>query len=541
MDNNHNRLSRRLIRLGLALLALAALLWLLHIPERKDRVFRAMPENSLMVSEHLDLAKVWRERLDNPMVLDAMSGAGMREAPDWMSDTNIVWIVRLVSGPRSLIGWSPALGPSGSPCWTAASWVGLRGRLLNLMLLTRWIPGVGRLQTTPSGVRYLKLKSKKTRGLKLAFALRENVLMSTLGVDPDSVRTLEWRFVNDAPLAPLFRCDPQPWKRTGSMPHRAWVDPAISPVPLPADGPLEVGLREAGREHLDMIVRWPSKHGATAPASEAAALAGRCTAATALAGNSASGLLMLPYTTAQRLAQRHLPGVRLYEPSARADEREDVCLYLCSQPYGGRLFNLAVPSLTLLLPWADVTDPARTAANLVIQLNAALDVNLTTRVPDPPVAGRTLISWLGGGRRRQWLSDDACMAAEWHPGWMTLCSSAASLDAQRRADADAPGAWRDGLTARLSGAAPGTLHGYLWLDLHAAAYELTQLLSVLRIATALGAVRTNADEAALVDALNDAAGVLNRFGTLEVAWKTGDNAETLELALTAASRKNVQR
>jgi hypothetical protein len=525
--------SRRLTRLAIGLLGLAALLWILHIPERRDRVFRAMPDNSLMVSEHLELAQVWRERFDNPLLVKTLSGAGVRHAEEWAADTNIVWIVRLVSGPRSLIGWSPALGPSAKPCWTGASWVGMRGRLLNLMLLTRWIPGAGRLLTTPTGVRYLPMKSSKMSGLKLAFALRENVLLATLGEDPEAVRTLEWRLTHDAPLAPLFVHDPAPWKRTGAVPHRAWVAPEISPWPMPLGGPVEVALRAMEPDRLGLAVR-VTHTDTTLPADGAALLTGRCAAADALAGEEAvRALLLLPHGTAQGLLARYLRGMPLPPAADAAGAGDDVCLYLSAQSYGGRLFNLAVPALTMLLPWPGDTR-GWNATQMVAQVNAAMGLKLRTRVPDPPVPGRTLIDWLGGSRRLRLLSGDDCMVAERHPGWLTLCTSAASLDAQRRAPTGERCSWRAALEARRQMAGERPMGGFLWLDLAATVHELRQAMAVYRLAAAFGALRLSDEESARLERLSAALTAFEGVGRLDAAWFTEAGRIEIELDLSSS-------
>lgn len=525
--------SRLLSRLAFALLALVALLWLLHIPERRDRVFRAMPDNSLMVSEHLDLAKVWRARFDNPLLVKTLSGAGVRHVEEWAADTNIVWIVRLVSGPRSLIGWSPALGPSSKPCWTGASWVGMRGRLLNLMLLARWIPGAGRLRTTPSGVRYLPMKSSKMIGLNLAFALRENVLLATLGEDPEAVRTLEWRLIHDAPLAPLFVHDPTPWKRTGSVPHRAWVAPGISPWPTPVGGPIEVGLRTLEPDRLGLSVR-AAHTDATLPDAGAAPLAGRCAAADALAGEEAvRALLLLPQGTAHGLLTRYLPGLTPPPAADTAAGREDACLYLSAQSYGGRLFNLAIPALTLLLPWPGDTREWN-ATQMVSQANAALGLKLRTRPTDPPVPGRALIDWLGGSRRLRLLSGDDCIVAERHPGWLTLCSSAASLDAQRRAPTGERCSWRAALAERLRLAGARTMGGYLWVDLAATVHELRQAVAVCRLAVAFGALRLGEEESARLERLSEWLTAFEAVGWLDATWFTDSGRIEIEMDLRSA-------
>ncbi len=506
---------------------LLALVWLFHIPERPDRVFRAMPENSLLVSEHIDLSGVWRERFDNPLLIDTLSHCGLRHAEDWAADTNIVWIVRLVSGPRSLIGFSPALGPSGKPSWTGASWVGLRGRLLNLMLLTRWIPGVGRLSVTPSGVRYMRLKSRSTQGLFLAFALRENILLATLGEDPEAVRHLDERVRRDAPLAPIFRDDRQPWERSGTAPHRAWVDPVQAPWTLPWRDPVEIGLHVIEPRRLSLELRRRAKNVATSPLP---VLAGRCQAADTLAVGAAHAMVMLPYDVLRTLSARYLEGMDLPPLRNRAGGKEDACLYLTSNPYSGRIMNLAVPALTLLMPWHDRAN-AEDVTALLDRLNAAAGVSLRARPPEPPRERRLTIDWLIKGRPSRFLSGNEGMVAEWHPGWLTFCSSGASLDAQRDVVIEGGVDGSGGLKRKLAAASSG-LQGYGRIDLGATIGELRQILAVYRLATAFGMLKVTDEEQRLVDRMADWMKKADRLGTLEAAWWRDDAWQSLALELT---------
>lgn len=528
----YDRLGRA-ARLAVILLALSALLfWLLHIPERPDRVFRAMPANSLMVSEHIDLAGVWRERLDNPLLVGTLAGAGVRHAGEWAADTNLVWIVRLVSGPRTLIGWSPALGPAGRPCWTAASWVGMRGRLLGLMLMARRVPGAGRLRTSAAGTPYMPMKSRKMRGLCLAFALRENVLMATLGEDPDAVRVLEERLARDAPPAPLFAGDPEPWRHSGAMPHRAWLHPWLLPFPVPGDSPIELGLTTIRPDRLEIAAR-TAPFGSGHAGEAAPVLTGRCEAADALAGGGVSAMLMLPHAALQEMLRRRLPEVTLPAPPPGAAPADDVCLCFSAPPCGGRLFNLAVPALTLLLPWPDERHE-EAVPELVARLNAALGLKLRARPPEPPAAGRVLVDWLPGNRRLRLLAgNDNCLAAESRPGWLIICSSPAGLDARHAAPATENPPWRTALRTRLNAAPPRAgLNGFAWVDLTATAAELRKLLAVCRLAAAMGALHLDDETATRLRALEEALDSLGPLGTLEGAWHRDDeNRLLVELAL----------
>jgi hypothetical protein len=512
-------------------LVLLALFWAGFVPERPDRVFRAMPANSPFVSEHLDLARVWRDRFDNPLLVRTLQGAGVRKVEEWSSDTNIVWIVRLVSGRRSLIGWSPALGPSGTPCWTGASWAGFRGPLLRAMLAVRWVPGLGRLQVTPSGTRYLDTASKRMKargetGLKLGFFLRENILLATLGDDPDAVRALDDRVTHDAPLAPLFRDDPQPWRQTGAAPHRAWLDPGRAPVPLPIDGAIEARITAFGPRQIGLALQTGGL--APEPSGLDDRLSGRCTAADALAADAACALLMLPAATPRHLVNRLLPDLALAADTPSSGE--DMALYLTTQALGGRVFGLGVPAITLLFP--DPADTPGAVTQAIARVAAATRLPLRTETPEHNLGNRILINWLGGSRHIRLARED-CTAVELQPGWLTLCTSAASLDAQRRFAPEAPAAWRSMLTDALDAAGAQGLDGFLWINLARTVDELRQIFAVYRLASALGALRATPEEAAAMNTLHTVLQTVDLEGSAGLAWSRAGGRLTARLQLQA--------
>jgi hypothetical protein len=527
------RARKRVLRTGSAAFLLIVLFWLGYVPERRDRVFRAMPENSPFVSEHLNLSRVWRARFDNPLLVRTLQGAGVRKVEEWSADTNIVWIVRLVSGRRSLIGWSPSLGPSGQPCWTGASWAGFRGPLLRAMLFVRWVPGLGRLATTPRGTRFLETVSKRKRargetGPKIGFILRENILLATLGDDPDAVHDLDRRLVADAPLAPLFKDDPEPWRQTGSIPHRAWVAPGLSPLPLPFTRTAEARLTHFEHNRIGVELALPGVAD-NAAAEPRAGLTSSCVAADALGADAACALLMLPAAAAQDGLIRLLPAL---DPAWRVPASgKSAALYITTQTLGGRLFGLAVPAVTLLYP-----DPPGTPDAIVQAVEAvsgALSLKLRTRASgDGGGTGRLLVDWMGRSKYFRLASED-CVAIESHPGWLTLCSAAASLDAQRQFSAETSGAWRAPLASQLATAGESGLDGFLWIDLARTTDELRQIHAVYRLASSLGAVRVTKQESVYMEQARTILQALEIEGALALAWRQDGTHLRLNLRLSA--------
>lgn len=526
-----SRRTRRL-RLAAGALMLLALLWSGLVPERRDRAFRAMPANSPFVSEHLNLARVWRERFDNPLLVSTLKGVGVRKVEEWSADTNIVWIVRLVSGRRSLIGWSPALGPAGLPCWTGASWAGFRGPLLRAMLFVRWVPGLGRLGTTARGTRYLETVSKRKRargetGPKVGFILRKNILLATLGDDPDAVHDLDSRLTGDAPLAPLFEGDPEPWKRTGCAPHRAWVSPALSPLPLPFTRTAEARITRFDADRIGLDLALPLPPGDAAADNVRGGLTAGCAAADALAADAACALLLMPGATAQAGLLHLLPGLGAAWRAPAGNT--SAALYLTTSPLGGRVFGLAVPALTLLYPHSAANGGAITQA--VEAAAQAMSLRMRIRPGGEAAPHRLLVDWLGRSKYIR-LASEECVAIETHPGWMTLCSAAASLDAQRQAHVAAgAGAWRAPLADWLAAAGEDGLDGFAWIDLARTTHELRQIHAVYRLATSLGALRATESETAAMSRAQLLLDTLAIDGSLALAWRRENSSLRIGLQI----------
>ena len=163
---------------------------------------------------------------------------------------------------------------------------------------------------------------------------------------------------------------------------------------------------------------------------------------------------------------------------------------------------------------------------------AATRLPLRTQTPEHNLSNRILLNWLGGSRHIR-LAPEDCTAVELQPGWLTLCTSAASLDAQRRFAPDAPAAWRSMLTdARAAVGAQG-LDGFLWIDLARTTDELRQIFAVYRLASTLGAIRATPREAAAMRTVQTLLQTIDLAGSAGLAWSQADNRLAARLHLQA--------
>ena len=193
-----------------------------HSTERPDLPYRAMPESSLVASDHVDVRGRWRDVVFIPGVSNALDAAGLdvvefRDAPGWRI------LIPLTTGRNTVLACTPTFGTDGQPVLWGASFAGWRRLVLRFLLTTRWIPGLGRLDIAPGGARYLQLGSKRhPSDWKVGFALRDNVLLAALSTDGDAVLELERRLKGKAPAPAVFG-GATPWSDARPALHRFWV------------------------------------------------------------------------------------------------------------------------------------------------------------------------------------------------------------------------------------------------------------------------------------------------------------------------------
>lgn len=198
------------------------LVWLVYVPDNNRLPYIAMPTHCAVISEHTDAGGRYTDFFNISGVKAATRAFGL-DPKKLAEDSGTKTLIQLTTGETTLIGFSNAAGPDSEPTLFGASCCGWRGCLLKLMLATRWIPGLGRLSETESGVRYLLVDEDEPDGLKAAFAIHDNTLLATLSYNPEVIREIERRVELKLPISNAYQTS-TPWNDRATCMHRFWID-----------------------------------------------------------------------------------------------------------------------------------------------------------------------------------------------------------------------------------------------------------------------------------------------------------------------------
>ncbi len=500
--------------------AVLCLFWVFYFPLRPDRLFRAVPPGMALGSYHRDLAREWRLLAEHPRLIPLLERAGVADAGRWRDDEGIYLTLYWLTGRHTVFGLAGHPDDEIADLRvTGASYVGWKARPMELLWRIRWVPGLGRLDVTPSGTRYLTFRRSKTMralGLVLSLDIVEGVLVGVLSSDPDAARELAARVRYDAPVESLYRPEAEPWRNLPKTGHRlwipartaAWLDRRIGPWEIDVDSFAAPSLRldGLGSPWFDLPgppARWGFGRSAR-PVGPAAAREAPFAAA------------ML----SSELLQALWPGDW---PTPASEPRSSLpWVTFDGKPHGGSLAGFAVPTLTARIPWnnGDSTNPAGAGESpmpLAVLAGAGETTKWSVRSV-PPIAGRA--GWVikPGDRLLPFrIGSEESPFVETGAGWLTLGSNRSGYRSQQVALASEGRPF-----TRAPAAADGDpeVAAWVWIDCERADAEVRHLAAVAQLAARLsdGAdARVAADRLAyLVRGLHAAAALGQVEGRLRV-------------------------
>ena len=178
--------------------------WILYFPFSRERLYRAIPSNATLVSEHKNLAERWQFIARNPLTLCLLSTAGFRQSDlkkDVM-DPGLVKTIKRFAGKDTVIGYIPSLNGEGDPAWVLSSWVGGSCQLMRWTSARVMAKSNLKKETLDGGRQVWVVAdanmSPSDPGVSLAVV--EGVLVACLSSDRTGVRHLINRIESGAPL-----------------------------------------------------------------------------------------------------------------------------------------------------------------------------------------------------------------------------------------------------------------------------------------------------------------------------------------------------
>ena len=488
------RKKRKYIGAGAIILVAIAIA---HSTEHPALPYCAMPESAIVASDHYDVRGRWRDFVLLPAVSNALTAVDFdvmefRNEPGWRI------LIPLTTGPNTVLALTPEYGADNEPVLWGASFAGWRRLVLRFLLVTRWIPGLGRLEVAPGGSKYLQLGSKRhPSDWKVGFAMRDNVLLAALSTDGDAVRELEKRLEEKASSPAVFG-GAKPWEDVGSKLHRFWIDGnALGAFGQTLGAPIHAWISELSANNMSVGARIPRSGWFGKYLAEGDRLTGDNAKAFALGADSAFLLALLPrHTAAEYLRELFYP----VSPVAPLESEEDTVAYLTGAPFNGSLFGVRIPALTILCPGLrlareNVVSGVRRLFGTSKYPAVIESVDQKSRVLVP-------IRWQKGNAVfKTYPQEDGVVELNRISHGFTFCSARMSYDAQQKAAPAAKAPWRKWLAERLKTQSNGKPVGFLWIDVAPIADEAKQILALTKMASLIGIVRFDANETSTINAL----------------------------------------
>ncbi|MFC1462773.1 hypothetical protein ACFLQU_04120 [Verrucomicrobiota bacterium] len=199
MTDNHKRIVFWSIS---TVCVIVSVWWTFHFPYSRERLYRAIPGNALIVGEHPEIAGRWVTCLKTPAVRGILNAQGVsdEQIEKTIGDPKLTKAIEAFAGRNTVIAYVPALDTSRRPAWLVASWTGAYCQPLRWGWAARKLRDFERIRLD-HGRRGWRLKPGKLgNGMHLTLAATEGILLGCLSRDPYGVRYILDRVDGKLPL-----------------------------------------------------------------------------------------------------------------------------------------------------------------------------------------------------------------------------------------------------------------------------------------------------------------------------------------------------
>lgn len=385
------KLKRVLFHLILLIFCGLTLWWLFYFPYDATRIYRVLPQDAQIITEH-ELPAGRLEALSaNPAVQRLLADAGVD--PDansrFFADPRATALVRHLAGRKVLFAYAERFGPASRPTRVLASWIGWRTQVVKLALWMGRAPGFKRLaQPSPTPI-WVRTLAGGHRAQTVALAAFEGLLVATISEDPQAMMELVTRQYAGAARMPslIYHLDRENnWQKDAAT-DRAWVSWACGSRKRRTRLVMAAGIEKASDSELSGWARliYAPPSGQTFPATEA------LTRMRQTLGTRPQGELVCPLAYLQPI---------LSDPRATWTERfafetltkvmprhQSLGLSFLTDDYRGRILvlnveqverslSISVPTLVLCLPVDDASRTTDLLHTTLDRINAELKLSL---------------------------------------------------------------------------------------------------------------------------------------------------------------------
>lgn len=463
---------------------LLLLLVCLHSSEKVEVPYRAIPDGVTIASDHTDIRGRWRDLVTLPAISSFLA-MNRIDAEKFRNEIGWRILIPLVTGDNTVFAFDPCRSADGQPVLYGASFAGWRRAVLQFMLATRWIPGLGRLEVAPGGSKYLPLEGSP---LMVSFSMRDNVLLAALSTDGDAVQDLERKLDGSSPVADIFGGG-SPYIDARKHLHRFWfnVPDLCENEPVPVC--LKIDRLDAG--HFSATCDFPADFMADY-IGDGAEIVGRNSKSLLMAGDKAIAFSLLPRKTVAGLLNEQFYGVR-NAAERKLDREEDAALYLNSDEFGGRFFGFSIPALTVLCPGVVISRDQ--IERFIARLRAGEKYPQVAETENVGNNALVPLRWQKGNALvKMTPSEYGVIELNRINQGFTFCSARLSYKAQTMRKTRSEPPWKDWLATRIDECHDKRAVAFLWLDMEPLVSTVHEVLSLANFAQRLGLVELNVNE-----------------------------------------------
>lgn len=520
-------------RLAIAAVALAAAGWMLWHPKRMHSLFLAMPHDAIVASHHKGLASEWKGLSKNKTAVPVLIGLGVYDSDNIKRDmAGVHQLLFWLTGADTVAAYVPPspYGYRRGAYIAAASHVGFKSEIMEVLWRIKWVPGLGKLKTTEKGTRYLVMEdlvNERGENLLLALDVVDGMLLATLSTQPDTVREMASavQMLGPGDQPALAFADDRPWREKSNARHRFWVyDPFSQMDTAPVTGELsslaerDFTLKMRGDVSglgLPMFMEAPTFGDFADNPPICADVPDAAAAVMVSADSSLMSLLLAEY------APPPAPG--------------QAVAYVSGKPYQGRIATLAAPALNIALPWNGRENFAVWADDVESLLGR--DVPPPGMRFERSAAGEAPALYAAPAALEMLLKTkrNDMAFAEVRGGALNIGSSYGSLKNQREIFAMSPGSRSLGDTLGAWRAAHPDAVAALRVDILAASQAFNNVGSIAKLAARMMPTRDSASELLYrITVADEVLAALVPIGVVECVAERDENG-VLEVTLGTSS------
>ncbi len=167
--------------------------WTLYLPYDEEALYRAIPPDSVVVSEHDNLSIRWKAFLRNKTIRNLLfSIDGVNVNPDALiNDKGADWLFSHFAMRKTLFAFVPGLGSGNKPALIFSSWAGGNIQYLKRGFVARQIRELKKHSFKNGDVIWtVSARYLHSGGMSLSVAVYDGVLLGCFSDDPQAVRYL---------------------------------------------------------------------------------------------------------------------------------------------------------------------------------------------------------------------------------------------------------------------------------------------------------------------------------------------------------------